>query len=108
MGYRSLDKNRFIHYSDIIMATSKQNIAIRVPSRLIVELDQLAKAVNRSRAWLGEDALRQYVQVQRWHLREIEVGIKDIEAGHVLPHETVASWLKSWGKPNEKKPPRTA
>ena len=87
------------------MATSKQNIAIRVPHSLIAELDQLAKAVNRSRAWLGEEALRQYVQVQRWHLHEIAAGIEDLKAGRVVPHAKMAEWLDSWGKPEEKNPP---
>ena len=88
------------------MATTKQNIAIRVPSALVTELDQLAKAVNRSRAWLGEEAIRQYVQVQRWHLREISAGIEDLKAGRVVPHAKMDAWLKSWGKPEEKRPPR--
>ena len=88
------------------MATLKQNIAIRVPSGLVAELDRLAKAVDRSRAWLGEEALRQYVEVQRWHLREISAGIADIKAGRVVPHAKMEEWLDSWGKPDEKKPPR--
>jgi len=88
------------------MATSKQNIAIRVPSSLVTELDRLAKAVNRSRAWLGEEAIRQYVQVQRWHLSETSAGIEDLEAGRVVPHAKMEEWLNSWGKPDEKKPPR--
>ena len=88
------------------MATSKQNIAICVPASLVTELDLLAKAVNRSRAWLGEEALRQYVQVQRWQLGEIAAGIEDLDAGRVVPHEKMEAWLNSWGKPGEKKPPR--
>jgi len=89
------------------VATSKQNIAIRVPASLVAELDRLAKAVDRSRAWLGEEALRQYVEVQRWHLREISGGIADLKAGRVVPHAKMEAWLESWGKPGEKKPPRS-
>lgn len=87
------------------MATSKPNIAIRVPADLLHELDRLAKAVNRSRAWLGEEAIRQYVEVQRWHLGEIAAGIEDLKAGRVVPHSKMEAWLQSWGKPGEKKPP---
>lgn len=72
---------------------------------MVVELDRLAKAVNRSRAWLGEEALRQYVDLQRWHLREIEAGIEDLHAGRVVPHAEMEGWLKSWGKAGEKAPP---
>lgn len=92
-------------YSDINMATTKQNIAIRVPSDLVSELDRLGTAVNRSRAWLGEQALRQYVEVQRWHMREISAGLEDLKAGRVVPHAKMEAWLSSWGKPGEKSPP---
>ena len=87
------------------MATKKQNIAIRVAPDLIRELDKIGKAINRSRAWLGEDALRHYVEIQRWHLQEIATGIEDIKAGRVIANSEMEKWLDSWGKPDEKAPP---
>ncbi|QJU60888.1 antitoxin [Sphingomonas sp. AP4-R1] len=30
----------------------------------------------------------------------------DIAAGRVVPHEKVAEWLKTWGKPDAGPPPR--
>jgi predicted transcriptional regulator len=69
-------------------------------------LPEQKKAVNRSRAWLGEEALRQYVRVQRWQLEEISAGIDDLEAGRVVSRAKMEEWLDSWGGPNEKKPPR--
>jgi predicted transcriptional regulator len=92
-------------YNGITMATNKQNIAIRIAPELVQELDKIAKAINRSRAWLGEDALRQYVEVQRWHLAEIAAGVDDIKSKRVVPGAEVESWLKSWGKPDEKPAP---
>ncbi|MDE1977675.1 MAG: CopG family ribbon-helix-helix protein [Elusimicrobia bacterium] len=87
------------------MTTKKQNIAIRVTPALIHELDEIGKAVHRSRAWLGEEALRQYVQVRRWQISEIKKGRSDIEAGRVVPHGKVKAWLGSWGKRSEKRAP---
>ena len=58
-------------------------MSIRVAPDLIQELDKIGKAVHRSRAWLGEDALRHYVEIQRWHLQEIAAGVEDIKAGKV-------------------------
>lgn len=87
------------------MTTKKQNVAIRVAPEIIRELDKIGKAVNRSRAWLGEDALRHYVEIQRWHLSEIAAGVQDIKSGRVVPNAEVESWLRSWGKPNEKSAP---
>ena len=102
---RGVDRRTYSFYTDITMATAKQNMAIRVAPELIEELDKIGKAVNRSRAWLGEDALRHYVEIQRWHLQEITAGIKDIKAGRVIPNSEMEKWLNSWGRPDEKEPP---
>ena len=87
------------------MSTTKQSVAIRVDPDLIRELDKIGKAVRRSRAWLGEEALRHYVEIQRWHLREIASGSSDIKAGRVVPNSEVEKWLDTWGTPDEKDPP---
>lgn len=71
---------------------------VRVPADLKKRLDNLAKAVDRSRSWLTADALRTYLEEQQWQLAEIEEGLRDAEAGRVVPHEKVERWLKSWGK----------
>jgi predicted transcriptional regulator len=71
---------------------------VRVPADLRKRLDKLAKAVDRSRSWLTADVLRIYVAEQQWQLAEIEEGLRDAEAGRVVPHEKVEPWLRSWGK----------
>ena len=71
---------------------------VRVPADLKKRVDKLAKAMDRSRSWLTADALRTYVAEQQWQLAEIEEGLRDAEAGLVVPHEEVERWLESWGK----------
>lgn len=34
-------------------------------------------------------------------------GLADIAAGRVVPHGEVAAWLESWGKADEKPPPKS-
>jgi predicted transcriptional regulator len=47
-----------------------------------------------------------YGESEDWQFAEINVGIAELDAGSGISHEDVATWLRSWGKPNEKKPPR--
>ncbi len=68
-------------------------------------LEKLAKATSRTRSWLAADAVATYVVEQEWQLAEIEEGIKDSEAGRVIPHQDVNRWLNSWGTDNEEAPP---
>ena len=39
-------------------------------------------------------------------LREAE-ALADIEAGRVIPNDEVVEWLKTWGTPDEKPPPKS-
>ena len=78
---------------------------IRVPVDLKRRLDQLAKVADRSRSWLAADALRHYVEDQQWQLAEIDAGLRDVEAGRVVPNDEVESWLRSWGGKRKVHPP---
>ena len=78
---------------------------IRVPEDVKRRLEKLAKATSRSRSWLAADAVAAYVAQQEWELGEIEEGIKELEAGRVIPHEDVKRWLNSWGTNSETDPP---
>lgn len=39
--------------------------------------------------------------------RAIAEGEADMAAGRVVPHEQVAEWLKTWGTPASRPPPRS-
>ncbi len=36
----------------------------------------------------------------------IAEGIADLEAGRVISHDAMKTWLLSWGTPNEAPPPK--
>ena len=86
-------------------ADSTTTFTIRVPVDVKRRLDKLAKSTSRTRSWLAADAVAGYVEQQHWQLAEIEEGIKDADAGRVVPHEDVKRWLNSWGTDNEQAPP---
>ena len=73
--------------------------------RLTPELDKqvakLAEAMDRPKSWVIEQAVKDFVAVQEWHLAEIEEGMRDADAGRVVSHDDVAAWVRSWGKPDE-------
>ena len=85
--------------------SSTTTFTIRVPEDVKRRLEKLAKATSRTRSWLAADAVTAYVAQQEWELGEIEEGIKDLEAGRVVPHEDVKRWLNSWATDNETNAP---
>ena len=66
------------------MNTSTESTTIlssRVPLHTKVALDQLAKATGRTRNTLVQEALRRFIDQQRWQIGEIEAGIREADAG---------------------------
>jgi predicted transcriptional regulator len=61
-------------------------MTIRVDEELTGQLDQLAAATDRPRAWHVEQALRRYVAAEREFLAAVEEGIRAEEAGDVVSH----------------------
>ena len=74
---------------------------IRLTPDLDAQVTKIAEAMNRSKIWVIEQAIKDFVAVQEWHLAAIDKGIRDADAGRVVPHDDVAAWVRSWGKPGE-------
>ena len=74
---------------------------IRLTPDLDAQVTKIAEAMNRSKIWVIEQAIKDFVAVQEWHLAAIDKGILDADAGRVVPHDDVAAWVRSWGRPGE-------
>ena len=79
-------------------------LSLRISEKKAREIETLAKATDRSKSWLLEQALDAYLETQSWQIARIERGLAEIERGEGVPHEKVAEWLSGWGR--EDKPPR--
>lgn len=74
---------------------------IRLTAELDKQVAKVAAAMDRPKSWVIEQAVKEFVAVQEWHLAEIEEGIRDADAGRVVSHDDVAAWVRSWGEPDE-------
>jgi len=80
-----------------------ETLSIRIDSGTKRRLDAFSKRSKRSKSFLAAEAIAAYVESEEWQLRELQVGIADLDIGHETSHEKVAKWLKTWGKPGETK-----
>ena len=69
-------------------------ISVRADESLIADLDQLADALDRNRNWVINEALANYVELQRWQLQQIQKGIADTDAGRTIPHKQVRARME--------------
>lgn len=75
------------------MATT---LSVDVPDETATALDQAAAAQHRDRNDLLKDALLQYLSVDQYQREEIEAGLRDLEEGRVVDHETVVARFEQW------------
>ena len=83
-----------------------ETLSIRIDVETKKRLEALARRSKRSKSFLAAEAIAAYVEAEEWQLGEIQTGIDDLDEGKTTSHDTVAKWLKSWGKAPERKAPR--
>lgn len=71
-------------------------LTIRLSPTLKQQLDQLAQATDRSRAWLAQQALSDFVAREAWQIAEIEAGLREAEAGDFASAEEVEQVFAKW------------
>jgi predicted transcriptional regulator len=76
---------------------SMKSISFRTDSAYVDDLDSLAAAQKRDRTYVLNEAVEQYLAVQKHHLSLIREGLADAEAGRLTSHEDVVALTKTWG-----------
>jgi RHH-type transcriptional regulator, rel operon repressor / antitoxin RelB len=68
-------------------------LTVRLEKEIKGKLDKLAKATARTKSFLVADAIREYIELNEWQVEAIQEGIREADAGRLLPHATVrAKW----------------
>src|SRR5947207_764281 len=73
------------------MPGTTENLSVRVSPKLREQLDQIATTLDRSRNWIINEAIKQYLEVQRRQIAIIEERLAEIESGEavLIPHDEV-------------------
>jgi predicted transcriptional regulator len=69
------------------MAT--EAFTVRAESELVHQLDHLADSLDRSRNYLVNQALKEYLEQHAWQLEKITQGIAAADRGELVAHEDV-------------------
>ena len=74
---------------------SNTTITIRTDADLARKVAALASSMDRSRNWVIEEALRQYVETQSWQIEGIKAAIVSLDRGEGLPHDQVMEEMEA-------------
>jgi predicted transcriptional regulator len=74
----------------------KQTISFRLDEDKVEALEALSEALDRDRTYLLNEAVSAYLEVQRWHMEQIERGIRQADAGKLVDHDKVKKMVAGW------------
>ena len=70
-----------------------QATSIRLDASTLERIGQLSEAMERPKAWLMANAIKQYVDRESWYINAIEEGIVSANTGNLHSHDDVkAIW----------------
>jgi predicted transcriptional regulator len=81
------------------LAMDKQTITFRADPKKVKALDRLARALDRDRSYILNEAVEQYLSIHQYHLEQIENGLQEARAGKLVDYDRVkADWIKRLGR----------
>lgn len=60
-------------------------------------LEKLASLTKRSKSWLTNEAVEQYLAAEEAFVAAVEEGLAEADAGRRIPHGEASSYLRSLG-----------
>lgn len=83
-------------------------LSVRIENNLEQPLEAVTKAIHRSKNWVINEALREYLshrelENKRWE--DTLEALEDIRMGKVVDGDKVHAWLESWGTNNKLEAP---
>jgi predicted transcriptional regulator len=81
---------------------------VRLPPEIEQDLEATAYKLQRSKSWVINEALREYIArnregEMRW--QQTLEAMTDVAEGRVVSGEAVHDWLRSWGDKDERAKP---
>jgi predicted transcriptional regulator len=77
----------------------QKTVTFRAPGDKIKALESLAALQQRDRSFVLNEAVDQYLSLNEYHIALIKEGIRQADAGELVPHEEVRQRLASLMKP---------
>jgi len=83
------------------MSSSEETISFRAKAEKIDELYELAATRDRSRSYLINEAISNYIELHAYQDALVRQGLGEMRKGGVVGHEEVVKRLKKTGRASE-------
>jgi predicted transcriptional regulator len=76
--------------------SSPRTISFRIDAEKVAQLDGIAKAMDRDRSYLLNEAVESYLSEQQRFAAMVEEGLVASRKGELIDHEDVGAMIDSW------------
>ena len=66
-----------------------EQFSLRLSKKTKDMLQELADATGRTKAFLAQDAIERYLEIESWQIKSIQEGIKNVDKGNVITLEDI-------------------
>jgi predicted transcriptional regulator len=80
------------------MGSAEKTISFRAVAEKIATLDSLAAAQERSRSYLINQAISNYIELHAYQDALVRKGLEEMRRGRVVSHQDVVKRLKRAGR----------
>jgi RHH-type rel operon transcriptional repressor/antitoxin RelB len=70
-----------------VAAVNTEIVTVRLDGALKAKLEALARSTKRSKSYLAAEAIAAYVELNQWHIAEIEAGVAELDGGNVVSEQ---------------------
>src|SRR5580658_308379 len=78
--------------------STPRTISFRIAPEKIAQLDLIAKAMDRDRSYLLNEAVENYLSEQQRFAAMVEEGLEASRKGQLIDHEDVGRMIDSWAR----------
>lgn len=66
-----------------------EQFSLRLPKGTKDRLQELADATGRTKAFLAQDAIERYLELESWQIQAIQEGVKAVDDGKIVSYEEI-------------------
>ena len=72
-------------------------MSVRLPDEVDQQLGQLAQSTGRTKSWLANQAIQDYLAREAWQIAQIEVALIEADSGDFVPEKEMTAKFSRWG-----------
>ncbi len=72
-------------------------MSVRLPDEVEQQLGQLAQSTGRTKSWLANQAIQDYLAREAWQIAEVEAALREADAGDFVPEKERMAKFNRWG-----------